>query len=134
MKLKKVVSMGALILSSSAAMAGYVASIGVTIEFSDSGGGHAYGSMSGARFSDDENEAIGCGVRRYGGNNPHIYGFCNAIAPSGTPQVSCYTENPDLIESLATLSDYSFITFAWNADGECMSIGVSTQSQYIPAI
>jgi hypothetical protein len=30
------------------------------------------------------------------------------------------------------LSDYSFITFSWIADGTCRAIGFSTQSFYIP--
>jgi hypothetical protein len=44
----------------------------------------------------------------------------------------CDTENPDLIQSIADQDDYSFITFSWNAAGQCDGIGNSTQSFYIP--
>jgi hypothetical protein len=44
----------------------------------------------------------------------------------------CSTDDPILAEGVSALSDNSFITFSWNADGSCRSIGSSTQSFYIP--
>lgn len=51
--------------------------------------------------------------------------------PAGVT-IYCSTQNAELLDVIENVSDYSFITFAWNSDGRCRSIGISTQSMYIP--
>jgi hypothetical protein len=60
-----------------------------------------------------------------------LFAFCQAADPADV-QGFCSTENPDLIASIGDQDHFSFITFSWNAAGECRSIGNSTQSFYIP--
>ena len=89
--------------------------------------------MSTARFSKNKVEYIGCGVRRFddGLGGTIIFGFCQASTADGVLGF-CQTESPFLIASIGDQDDFSFITFSWNAAGECRSIGNSTQSFYIP--
>jgi len=44
----------------------------------------------------------------------------------------CSTFDPDLLDAMKSVSDFSFITFSWNVAGECTRIGFSTQSFYLP--
>jgi hypothetical protein len=78
-------------------------------------------------------EFIGCGVRRiYTINGDAVRcGFCEARTASSVIG-TCFSEESFLLEALASINDYSFVTFAWNADGVCTAIGNSTQSIYIP--
>ena len=56
-----------------------------------------------------------------------------------TPTSTLYIDYGDrwpsgvLNTNVGDIDDFSFITFAWNADGVCRAIGASTQSIYIPA-
>ena len=45
----------------------------------------------------------------------------------------CSTTNADLITAIESIADFSFITFGGDDAGECVRIGNSTQSFYIPA-
>jgi hypothetical protein len=89
--------------------------------------------MSTARFSKNNVEYIGCGVRRVedGVGGVFLFGFCQASTADAVLGF-CDTENPALIASIGDQDDFSFITFSWNAAGQCRSIGNSTQSFYIP--
>ena len=133
MRRKQGIAFGALVLVSSAAMAGLFQEFPVTVTVAPDGSGSANGSMGSARFSKDKFQFIGCGVRRFddGVGGVFTFGFCQA---STAAEVSgfCESENPDLLASIGGLSDYSFITFAWDSSGECTSIGGSTQSFHIP--
>ena len=86
-----------------------------------------------ARFSKNDVEFIGCGVRRIddGAGGVTVFAFCQA-ADAANVQGFCTTENPGLLQSIGDIDDFSFITFSWTAAGECRSIGSSTQSFYIP--
>ena len=140
MKLKQVISIGALVLGSSAAIAGNVQPAQVTITLNADGSGSATGDLFSARFADNDFEVIGCGVRRYddGVDGVYAYIFCqaaNEVSVNADPENGskiCYSENPALIEALASLNDYSYITFAWDAEGTCTAIGNSTNSFYLP--
>jgi hypothetical protein len=133
MKLKQWLSVGVLALGSSAALAGLVTDLPVTVTVNADGSGNAAGNMVTARFSKNDVEFIGCGVRRIdnGAGGVVLFAFCQA-ADAANVQGFCTTDNPDLIASIGDNDDFSFITFAWNAAGECRSIGNSTQSFYIP--
>jgi hypothetical protein len=131
MRMKQLFPIGVLILGSSAAMAGLVSVTPVTVTVNSDNSGSASGSMSAARFSKNDVEYIGCGVRRVE-DGAFVFGFCQASNAAGDIGF-CETENPALIESIGDIDDFSFITFAWNAAGVCRAIGASTQSIYIPA-
>ena len=132
-KLKQWIAVGVLALGSSATLAGLVSDVPVTVTLNADGSGNANGSMVTARFSKNDVEFIGCGVRRIddGAGGVVLFAFCQA-ADAANVQGFCSTENPNLIASIGDQDDFSFITFSWNAAGECRSIGNSTQSFYIP--
>ncbi len=125
---------GALVLGSAAAMAGLVSEVPVTVTLNPDGSGNAAGSMTTARFSKNDVEYIGCGLRRIddGAGGIVFFAFCQASTAAEVLGF-CQTDNPALIASISDQDDFSFITFAWNAAGDCRSIGNSTQSFYIPA-
>ena len=117
------------VLASPFALAGVVIEVPVTI---DTEAMIASGNMKTARFSTNEQEQIGCGIRSHDqGGSVYAWAFCQATVDE-TTSAFCTTDNPDLVSKLQSTSDYAFITFRWDADGVCRSIGFSTQSQYIP--
>jgi hypothetical protein len=133
MRMYQAISVAVLLLGSSPAMAGLVQPAPVSVTLFSIGGGRASGDMATARFSKDSVAFIGCGVRRiYSIDGSFgVFGFCEARTSSGVTG-TCFSQDPALIESLASISDYSFIVFSWNASGACTSIGNSTQSVYLP--
>ena len=133
MQMKRMIPVGVLMLASSAAIAGLVSVLPVTVSLNPDGSGSANGNSTSARFSKNNVEYIGCGVRRFedGVGGVFVSGFCQA-ADAANVQGFCSTENPALIASIGDQDDYSFVTFSWNSDGMCRSIGNSTQSFYIP--
>ena len=94
---------------------------------------HAKGNMLDARFSENEFERIGCGLSSYVLSNGDIaqQGWCQASLTKGENTI-CFTENWALIDSIKAIDDYSYISFRWDKVGDCTSVYVSTQSQYIP--
>jgi hypothetical protein len=134
MRMKQLIAVSTLVLGSSAAMAGLVQPSPVEVTLFGNGGGIGSGDMVSARFSKDTVAFLGCGVRRiYTVDGSFVvFGFCQARTSTGVNGF-CSTEDPALVEALASISDYSFITFTWNAAGVCTAIGNSTQSIYIPA-
>lgn len=133
MRIKQAMSVCALILGSSAAMAGLVNEFPVTVALNPDGSGTAAGAMPTARFSKDKVMYIGCGVRRFddGAGGVLTFGFCQASTADAVVGF-CESENATLLTSIGDQDDFSFITFSWDAAGECTSIGNSTQSFYIP--
>jgi hypothetical protein len=134
MKKQHLTAIGALILLSSSAMAGLYQPAPIDIVTNADGSGSARGDMVTARFTKNNVEYLGCGVRTFsdGAGGVLSFAFCQASTAAGVIGF-CSTEDPRLIESLAAISDYSFITFSWGADGVCTQIGTSTQSLYLPA-
>ena len=133
MRKKQMAAIGTLALTSSAALAGLVTITPVSVTLNPDASGSALGSMSAARFSKNEVEYIGCGLRRIDtGAGVVVFGFCQASTATEVLGF-CSTENPDLIAAIGDQDDFSFITFSWNSAGECRAIGNSTQSFYIPS-
>ena len=99
----------------------------------DLGNQNAQGDMVTARFSDNDVEYIGCGVRTFEGAPSFSFGFCQAGDADGN-EVLCFSQNPDLLDAIKAISDYSFITFSWDSGLVCTRIGNSTQSWYIPEL
>lgn len=133
MKVKMLIAGLSFMAIASLALAGYVQPAPVTISINPDGSGTATGDMVTARFSDNDVEHIGCGVRLYkfADGTFFNYGFCQAEDADGV-DAFCSTEDEDLLDIMKATADYSFITFGWNADEECTNIGFSTQSFYIP--
>jgi hypothetical protein len=133
MQMKQWVSVAALVLGSSAAMAGLVQPAQVLVNLNGDGSGDASGALSSARFARNKVEYIGCGLRRFDEDvsGGFVFGFCQASTAAGVVGF-CQTESPVLLETIGDQDDYSFVTFNWAADGTCLRIGNSTQSFYIP--
>jgi hypothetical protein len=136
-KTKSLLLSGAMLLLSTIVFAGAVIDAPTELTLNDDGSGFALGNMVDARFAANDVELIGCGVRAVddGSGFPFEFGFCSVRVADGSVEGLagfCTTTSPVLIDKMNAASDYSFITFAWNANGECTNVGFSTQSFYIP--
>lgn len=137
MKLKRLFAAATLVLASSMVFAGLIVDSDVEVTINSDLSGTAIGSMSSARFSNNHIESIGCGVRTFGDSagGSFSFGFCRAVMDDGSAEGLagvCFTDSGDLLETMRAVADYSFITFSWDAEGECTRVGYSTQSFYIP--
>jgi hypothetical protein len=121
--------LGAALLSTTA-MAGKVQPALVDVDLA---GLTAGGDMTSARYSDNKEEFIGCGIRKIedGVGGIISFGFCQAEDAAGE-RAFCNTQNVGLLDGLSANGDYGYITFNWNADGECTRVGFSNQSFYLP--
>lgn len=122
-------------LLSGAAFAGFTQSVPVVVDLD---GQFAAGNQTTARTSANDLEYIGCGTRNTSdGVFSFRFGFCQAGDANGV-EVLCFTEDPALIDEMRSNSSYSFITFGWRegsgglGDYECIRVGFSTQSFYLP--
>jgi hypothetical protein len=131
--MKHLASVVVLVLGSSAALAGLVQSVPVTVTLDEDGSGSANGNMVTARAAANAVEYIGCGVRKVdnGIGGATAFGFCQASSADSV-EGFCSTDNVELLQAIQSISDYSYVTFSWNIDGVCQLIGNSTQSFYIP--
>ena len=133
MKKQHWLSAATLALFSTLAAAGFVQPAPVIITLNGDGSGFATGDMVTARFAPDAVSVMGCGTRTIddGAGGTFHFGFCQATDATGV-QGFCSTTRADLLEAMHATGDFSFITFAWDVNGECTRIGTSTQSFYIP--
>jgi hypothetical protein len=130
MKARYVLIPAILAIFSSIAVAGRVTPASVDI---DEDNMFAQGDMWTARTADNDVEYIGCGIRVLddGAGGTLLFGFCQA-GDADDVEIFCSTFNPDLLDALKAISDFSFITFSWDGAGVCKSVGFSTQSFYLP--
>lgn len=93
----------------------------------------AQGDMVTARFSNNDVEFIGCGTRDLLNPDGSLtsFGFCQAQTADEV-QMTCFTFDTALVDKINNSNDFSFVTFNWNADDECIRVGFSTQSFYLP--
>ncbi|NNE40534.1 MAG: hypothetical protein HKN14_06410 [Marinicaulis sp.] len=94
----------------------------------------AGGDMVTTRYSRFDNTFIGCGIRKFddGAGGATAFGFCQAEDRDGE-NAFCNTANAALLDAISSSADYGYITFSWNPDtGECIRIGFSNQSFYLP--
>ncbi|MBE9548774.1 MAG: hypothetical protein IMF09_05145 [Proteobacteria bacterium] len=130
MKVKYLVAATALILASAPVYAGQYLEVAVEV---DTVAMSASGSMSTARFSDNEIEFIGCGTTVF--LNPdgstYNFGFCQA-ATTDNVRGFCNSDNPGIVAQMGEASAYSYLSFNWDVDGICTRVKHSTQSFYIP--
>ena len=119
-----------LLLVSSLALGGVAIVLSVEVDLE---GGIATGQIGNARYSDNDVEYIGCGTRNNddGAGGVSGFAFCQAGDLEGD-QVVCVTTNPGLIERMESISAFSFVTFQWNEDFDCIRMGYSTQSLLLP--
>jgi hypothetical protein len=127
MNVRQVVGGMILVLAGGLATAGSYAPAPLTIDFDN----HiATGDMYSARLSGNPDAFIGCGVRAVAG---YTYGFCQAQSgPTEEYLAQCFAEDPGMVAAIGALDDFSYITFAWDGDGNCTFVGNSTQSFYLP--
>lgn len=133
MSVRRILTFVAMTLISSAVVAGYVQPVPVDVDLDAE---YALGDMFTARTDEGANVFIGCGVRYVDlGGGLFAWGFCQAEDADGD-KILCYTQNEALLDRVRSTSDYSFITFSWTDDGnggaECVRVGFSTQSFYLP--
>jgi hypothetical protein len=132
--MKKILSVTILALLAGFAFAGLVAPVPVDVDLDNM---FAFGDQFTARTSAGDTQFIGCGTRSIddGTGNPFRFGFCQASDADGD-EVTCFTENANLLDEMRANNDYAFITFGWQDDGgggaECIRVGFSTQSFYLP--
>lgn len=119
---------------SSAALAGLVQPARVSIDLDAK---YAHGDMYTARTAMNEVEFIGCGTRHFddGTGNEFLFGFCQA-GDAADNQITCFTQDESLLETMRAATAYAYITFSWKDEGtfgtECTRVGFSTQSFYLP--
>ena len=134
MKIRYLISIVALTLLAGVTFAGFVQPAPVVVDLVAM---FAQGDQNTARIAPDDVSFIGCGIRVTddGVNPPFAFGFCQA-GDSEENQITCFTENPNLLNTMGAGNDFSFISFNWQDDGfggaECIRIGYSTQSFYLP--
>ncbi len=134
MKIRYLISITALTLLAGLAFAGFVQPAPVVVDLVNM---TALGDQFTARTAADDVSFIGCGIRVTddGVNPPFSFGFCQA-GDSEENQITCFTMNPNLLATMGAGNDFSFITFSWQDGGfggtECIRIGYSTQSFYLP--
>ena len=126
--------------ASSAALAGFTQPQEVDVDLTNQ---TALGDQVTARYNADPDVYIGCGMRRTrtGGGLIVNTGFCQA-KDAADELVTCFTEDSELLDAIASSSDFGFITFSWNnipgplpgdpPSAECRRIGFSNQSFYLP--
>ncbi len=130
---KHLITGGALaIMLGTSAYAGFAQPAPVDVDLTN---GFAQGDQLTARFDADPDVFIGCGSRTIRtGSGTFRTGFCQA-ADAADETVTCFTQDPDLIDAIKALSDFAFITFSFIDDGaggfECRRVGSSTQSFYL---
>ena len=113
-----------------AAIAGQVSPFPVDVDLTTR---IANGDMVTARYSANDNEFIGCGIRKFddGAGGATAFGFCQAEDADGE-RGFCNTANEDLLDAISSSAAFSFVTFSWDEDGNCTRIGFSNQSFYLP--
>lgn len=115
---------------SGVAIAGSVQPFPVDVDLTTN---NANGDMVTARYSANDTEFIGCGIRKFddGAGGATAFGFCQAEDADGE-RGFCNTDNEDLLDAISSSADFSFVTFSWDEDGRCTRIGFSNQSFYLP--
>lgn len=120
-----------LMLLSSLAFAGefHVAPVTIVV---DGDAGRASGNLIAARFSENDEERIGCAV---GNGDVGHYAYCEASLGQGNDAL-CITYDPAMIDTIASINTFSFVYFEWKFDGTeniCTHVTVATRSIHIPS-
>lgn len=81
----------------------------------------AYGTVSGARYSSDNVQYIGCYTRN---NNS---GACFATDSSGNYK-TCYTTDPSTVQMMLSTGPLSYISFTFDSNGNCNYLFIENAS------
>ena len=128
MQLKQVLTGAVLALVGGVAVGGVYAPAPLKIDFDNR---FASGDMYSARLSANPDALIGCGIRSPAPG--FTFAFCQAsVGPTDADYVSCSTEDPAHLATIGAMDDFSWVSFRWDADGNCTAVGNSTQSLYLP--
>ena len=99
--------------------------------------GLATGDTQTARLDLEDSTLIGCGSRTFSQDGAVFQnGFCQADDGEGT-RLTCFTQDPLLLDAIGRLDDTSYITFRFFENEEapgsytCNFVGSSTQSFYL---
>lgn len=130
MKKLAILLTGAATLLSTAAFGGSVQPFPVDVDLTNL---NASGDMVTARYSENDNEFIGCGIRiiQDGVGGVFSFGFCQAEDRDGV-RAFCNSQDAALLDAISSSGDYGFITFSYDEDDVCTRIGFSNQSFYLP--
>lgn len=86
----------------------------------------AYGALTDARGSADNRQFIGCWSNNTSGG-------CDAVNAGGLTR-SCSTTDPAMLAVIRSMSDESYVSFRWAADGStCAYVYAQTTSYSKPA-
>lgn len=130
---RKLAVIASMVLTCSGAPAGTVVIVPVEVTVYPEGGGSASGSMGAARFSTQPLELISCTAGVIALDDQAYIPWARCIARTGSNGIGfCYTEHPALVEVVHSISDYSLISFTWDANESCQTISIGTKSQLIP--
>jgi hypothetical protein len=101
------------------------------VAIEDLGGGLTLisGSLVGVRFTEDDEQQIGCRVAGNTGGSPSV--ACAARDINENTYI-CFSFDPALIEAGKSISPYSFVRFIFDENSECISLLVSVRSHHIP--
>lgn len=129
MRIKVMSVIAAMLLTAGVGYAGYKSAAEVELEFDEVNNvTGAFGNLSDAFNSADDVQFIGCG-----GSN--TFGFCHATPAAGDSIALCFTNDQELIKHIHAITPNSFVRFTLDpANGECLTVRVSTQSFYAPKI
>lgn len=118
----------AALLTASTAVAGYRWNYPVTIDLASS---TVTGSLGSTRNSANGTEWIGCGVTA---QPTKLYAICYAQDAAGG-RASCYADgatSPSMVSTIAALNGDGFVSFSWDANGNCTKVLVSARSYWDP--
>jgi hypothetical protein len=110
------------LFASTSALAGMLLELPVVI---DDATLSVSGSLGNVHNSSDRTQYIGCSLTSGFG------GQCYARNTAGVTR-SCVTQDPDVINAIASLNGNSHLIFYWNQSGMCTSVYVSIESFSAP--
>jgi hypothetical protein len=113
------------LLASSVAFAGIQTAQSVFISDTPSGDGTAVGDLGFVHDTPDRIQYIGCYT------SVNAVGACFAVDLAGKDR-SCYAGSGDMLAQMRSLADDSQLILGWNANGQCTTIGVRTESATAP--
>ncbi len=119
---------GAVVLFSGVAVAGYKAAYPVKILTGTDGGGLANGSMGTARNSADGAQYIGCSLQS---SYSPVTGTCFAKDATGK-YLQCVTSDPAIVSVISSIAKGAFISFTASGTGACYWVDVTNNSYFEP--
>ncbi|XYI02308.1 hypothetical protein ACMHYB_22115 [Sorangium sp. So ce1128] len=97
--------------------------------FIDTVASEASGTAYAARTSSNSVERIDCEVNGYSSGTATV--CCFATNAAGVFK-ECSSFFAGIVAAAQAISDYSAISFSWNAQGSCTSLSVHSGSRFLP--